>query len=138
MLKKHTLIGAAVALALSAGSALAAVSSDEAAKLGKSLTPFGAEKAANAAGTIPEWTGGITKAPAGYSKPELQELKARKLQMDDVAQRDRLALELVDCLADPDAELRDGIAYEFLTRRGRGGSSGGSASPDNLQTNGRQ
>lgn len=69
MLKKHMLIGAAVTLAFSASGALAAVSAEEAAKLGKSLTPFGAEKAGNAAGTIPEWTGGITKAPAGYSKP---------------------------------------------------------------------
>ncbi|WIF65854.1 DUF1329 domain-containing protein [Metapseudomonas otitidis] len=66
MLKKLSLIGAAVAFALSAGSALAAVSAQEAAKLGTSLTPFGAEKAGNAAGTIPEWTGGITQAPAGY------------------------------------------------------------------------
>jgi hypothetical protein len=66
MLIKHTLMGAAIALALSAGSALAAVSPQEAAKLGASLTPFGAEKAGNAAGTIPEWTGGITKAPADY------------------------------------------------------------------------
>lgn len=66
MLKKLSLIGAAVAFALSAGSALAAVSAQEAAKLGTSLTPFGAEKASNAAGTIPEWTGGITQAPAGY------------------------------------------------------------------------
>lgn len=66
MLIKHTLMGAAIALALSAGSALAAVSPQEVAKLGASLTPFGAEKAGNAAGTIPEWTGGITKAPADY------------------------------------------------------------------------
>lgn len=69
MLKKHTLIGAAIVLALSAGNALAAVSPAEAAKLGASLTPFGAEKAGNAAGTIPEWTGGITKAPAEYKTP---------------------------------------------------------------------
>ena len=69
MLKKHTLIGAAIALALSAGSAFAAVSPAEAAKLGASLTPFGAEKAGNAAGTIPEWTGGITQAPAAYKTP---------------------------------------------------------------------
>ncbi|MFP6860283.1 DUF1329 domain-containing protein [Pseudomonas sp.] len=69
MLKKHTLIGAAIVLALSAGSAFAAVSPAEAAKLGASLTPFGAEKAGNAAGTIPEWTGGITKAPAAYKAP---------------------------------------------------------------------
>ena len=69
MLKKHTLIGAAIVLALSAGNALAAVSPAEAAKLGASLTPFGAEKAANAAGTIPEWTGGITQVPAEYKTP---------------------------------------------------------------------
>src|SRR5690606_36640495 len=66
MLMKHTLMGAAVALALSAGSALAAVSADEAARLGSTLTPFGAEKAGNADGSIPEWAGGITQAPAGY------------------------------------------------------------------------
>lgn len=69
MLKKHTLMGAAIALALAAGQALASVSPAEAAKLGASLTPFGAEKAGNAAGTIPEWTGGITKAPADYKGP---------------------------------------------------------------------
>lgn len=66
MLKKLSLISAAVALALSASSALAQVSTQDAAKLGSSLTPFGAEKAGNAAGTIPAWTGGITQAPAGY------------------------------------------------------------------------
>ncbi len=66
MLKKRSLTGAAVALALYAGGALAAVAPQDIAKLGSSLTPFGAEKAGNAAGTIPEWTGGITQAPAGY------------------------------------------------------------------------
>ncbi|MDH4564448.1 DUF1329 domain-containing protein [Pseudomonas sp. BN411] len=66
MLKKLSLISAAVALALSASAALASVSTQDAAKLGASLTPFGAEKAGNAAGTIPAWTGGITQAPAGY------------------------------------------------------------------------
>ncbi|AYC34022.1 DUF1329 domain-containing protein [Pseudomonas cavernae] len=40
-----------------AGSALAQVSPDEAAKLGKELTCVGAEKAGNAEGTIPEYTG---------------------------------------------------------------------------------
>jgi hypothetical protein len=58
-----TLVGAAL---LSAGVAQANVSADKAAQLGKSLTPMGSEKAGNAAGTIPEWTGGILRAPAGY------------------------------------------------------------------------
>ena len=35
-------------------------------RLQADLTPLGGEKAANAAGTIPAWDGGITKAPAGY------------------------------------------------------------------------
>ena len=44
----------------------AAVSAAEADKLGTSLTPIGAEKAGNAAGTIPAWDGGNTKVPAGF------------------------------------------------------------------------
>ncbi|MBD3868575.1 MAG: DUF1329 domain-containing protein [Acidobacteria bacterium] len=35
--------------------------------LGDGLTPLGAEKAGNADGTIPEWTGGLTSPPAGYT-----------------------------------------------------------------------
>lgn len=58
--------GVAVALVLLAGNSMAAVSPQDAAKLGSSLTPLGAEKAGNAAGSIPPWTGGITQAPAGY------------------------------------------------------------------------
>lgn len=42
-------------LSLLASGVMAAVSADEAAKLGASLTPMGAEKAGNAAGTIPAW-----------------------------------------------------------------------------------
>jgi hypothetical protein len=60
-----------VAFALAAathGVAQAAVSADEAAQLGKTLTPMGAEKAGNAAGTIPVWDGGLSKAPAGYKE----------------------------------------------------------------------
>ncbi|TBV03789.1 DUF1329 domain-containing protein [Phytopseudomonas dryadis] len=66
MLKKHALVGTAIALILLAGYTRAALSPQDAAQLGSSLTPFGAEKAGNAAGSIPEWTGGLTQAPAGY------------------------------------------------------------------------
>ena len=61
--KKHALtvlVGAAV---LATGMAQAAVSAQEAAKLGTTLTPVGAEKAGNAAGTIPAWEGGIVRPP---------------------------------------------------------------------------
>ena len=59
------LMAAAVAAVLAAP-AWAAVSADEAAKLGKSLTPLGAETAGNAAGTIPAWNGGLKAPAAGF------------------------------------------------------------------------
>ena len=62
-----TLMSLAV-LAFFSSPALAAVSADEAARLGKTLTPLGAERAGNAAGTIPAWDGGITKPVAGYKE----------------------------------------------------------------------
>src|SRR5262245_45023367 len=43
-----------------------AVSPEEAARLETDLTPLGAERAGNAAGTIPPWTGGITQPPPVY------------------------------------------------------------------------
>ncbi len=66
IIKKTTLVSLAVSLVLTGGSAMAKVSSEEAKKLGNELTPMGAERKANADGSIPEWTGGITSAPAGY------------------------------------------------------------------------
>jgi len=44
----------------------AEVSADEAAALKSTLTPFGAERSANDAGTIPAWEGGMHRAPDGY------------------------------------------------------------------------
>jgi len=52
-------LSAAVVLSILAGSVIAEVSSQEATKLGTSLTPLGAEKAGNADGSIPEWTAGL-------------------------------------------------------------------------------
>ncbi len=49
-----------IAAAATAFTAQAAVSADEAARLKTTLTPLGGEKAGNAAGTIPAWTGGYT------------------------------------------------------------------------------
>jgi len=50
---------------LAAAQGQAAVSADQAQALKKDLTPMGAERAANAEGTIPAWTGGMTQNPAG-------------------------------------------------------------------------
>ncbi|WP_432696215.1 DUF1329 domain-containing protein [Marinobacterium sp. YM272] len=53
------------ALLIAAPQAQAAVSADEAAKLGQELTPLGGEKAGNADGSIPAWTGGIIEMLPG-------------------------------------------------------------------------
>jgi hypothetical protein len=59
MKKLKTILGAGILVAAcAAGSASAA----DAARLGADLTPMGAEKAGNAAGTIPAWNGGIKSA----------------------------------------------------------------------------
>ncbi|MFZ6048761.1 DUF1329 domain-containing protein [Pseudomonas sp. CR3202] len=47
----------------------AAVSAEEAQQLKSTLTPLGGERAGNKDGTIPPWSGGELKAPAGY-KPD--------------------------------------------------------------------
>ncbi|MEH6484685.1 MULTISPECIES: DUF1329 domain-containing protein [Pseudomonas] len=54
-------------LAVSASQAFAATA-EEAAQLGKNLTPMGAEKAGNADGTIPAWDGGYTKVDPAYKQ----------------------------------------------------------------------
>jgi hypothetical protein len=64
----HSRIIVAALASACISSALAAVSADEAKQLGTTLTAVGAEKAANKEGTIPEYTGGLTVAPAGFNK----------------------------------------------------------------------
>ena len=66
MFRKNLIAASLVALA--SGPAFAAVTADEAKQLGTTLTPVGAEKAANKEGTIPEWTGGLTTPPADSSR----------------------------------------------------------------------
>ena len=63
-MNKKLLLGSAIALSMAAGNVLAAVSATEAARLGKDLTPIGAEKNGNG-GAIPAWTGGA-EVPAGF------------------------------------------------------------------------
>ncbi len=59
----------AIAVAMTfAGGAQAAVSAQEAAKLKTTLTPLGGERAGNADGSIPAWTGGYIKVPEGYKE----------------------------------------------------------------------
>ena len=55
----------ATILVCAANPALAKVKAEEAAKLKTELTPMGSERAGNEEGTIPAWTGGISKIPDG-------------------------------------------------------------------------
>ncbi|MET1080406.1 MAG: DUF1329 domain-containing protein [Pseudomonas sp.] len=62
MLRKFAFVlVAAVAL-----QAQAKVEPAQASRLEKDLTPLGGERAGNAAGTIPAWSGGVLSPPAGY------------------------------------------------------------------------
>lgn len=71
-MRNHVVAGiAAVLLGLSTH-ALAKVTAAEAERLGKDLTPVGAERGANASGTIPEWVGGLKTPPASWQKGEVE------------------------------------------------------------------
>ncbi|ANY87756.1 MULTISPECIES: DUF1329 domain-containing protein [Pseudomonas] len=63
----HTLLASCLSL-LALNVAQAAVSSDQAARLGTSLTSVGAEKAASADGSIPAYQGGLVTPPASYQQ----------------------------------------------------------------------
>ncbi len=52
--------------------------------------------------------------PGGYTKAELLAIKQADFEVDDAAKRNALALVFLACVADPDPELRDGLAFEGL------------------------
>jgi hypothetical protein len=71
-------------------------------RLGKDLTPNGAEMAGNKDGTIPAWTGGLSKPPAGwkpeqgYADPFKDEKPILKIDAKNVDQyKDKLSAGLV-------------------------------------------
>lgn len=65
-MKRLTTLAAVACLALGSAQLSNAATEAQAQALGNTLTPLGAEKAANRDGSIPAWTGGDTKAPAGW------------------------------------------------------------------------
>lgn len=75
------IVGVALALVFTttlSATASAAVSEQDAARLGKDLTPVGAEKAASKDGAVPAWDGGMTKVPAGWKPGRLDPFKDDK------------------------------------------------------------
>lgn len=81
---KKLLLSSALILASSA--TFAAIPAEEAAKLGNSLTPVGAEKAGNAAGTIPAWDGGLSSSQDRYSNPFAGEQPLFTISADNAEQ----------------------------------------------------
>jgi hypothetical protein len=53
-------------------------------------------------------------APAGYTRAQLDALKAAEWAIADDAARNAFARALTACLGDPDPAIRDGIAFEAL------------------------
>jgi hypothetical protein len=74
MMKKNITTASLLMLSLVSSYTFAKVTAEQAEQLGKTLTPLGAEMAANASGTIPAWTGGLTSknttASADSGRPE--------------------------------------------------------------------
>jgi len=66
VIRSALLIGGVVV----ASAVAAPVNAADGAQLGQTLTPVGAEKAGNRDGSIPAWTGGELKAPAGWKPGE--------------------------------------------------------------------
>lgn len=50
-----------------------------------------------------------------WTKPAFAKLKGEKFVLKNKAQKDALSLQLLNCLANPDAKIRDGIAFETLS-----------------------
>lgn len=71
--------------------------------------------------------------PTGWTKEKLLELKANKFVVDDFAERQRLAVDLLACLSSPDPQLRDGVAFEAETTWLRGGQFDHAARQEILQ-----
>ncbi len=53
--------------------------------------------------------------PQGTTRAGLLELREQGFAVADASERNRLARALLDCLADGDPELRDGVAFEGLS-----------------------
>lgn len=67
-MRMHLMWMTAAIAALVTGEVQSAPTADEIKLLGTTLTPWGAEVAGNKDGTIPAYTGGLTKSPASFDK----------------------------------------------------------------------
>ena len=83
-------------LALACAAGLAQAKNSDPSELGKSLTPMGAQMAANADGSIPAWTGGLGKdagkvdSKGGYSDPFASEQPLLTITAQNLGQYSKL------------------------------------------------
>ncbi len=61
-----------------------------------------------------------TCSPPGFDEQRLLQTKSEGFAIADPGQRARFAIDLVDCLGDPEPHIRDGIAYEGILTLLRG------------------
>ncbi len=71
-MRKQLVTGVAIMVLSVSGNVAAAVNVPEAQKLNSELTPVGAERQANASGSIPEWTGGLSQPPANWEPGQIE------------------------------------------------------------------
>lgn len=69
MTTTFTRLALALSLTVAGAAVQAAVPAEQAARLGNTLTPVGAERAGNADGSIPAWDGGLAPSDDRYSDP---------------------------------------------------------------------
>ncbi|MCG3171383.1 MAG: hypothetical protein CALGDGBN_02995 [Pseudomonadales bacterium] len=105
-MKIRSLFAAALIGAVYSSALHAAVSAEQAARLGADLTPVGAERAGNADGSIPAWDGKGTPVPAGwkpgddYRNPFPDEKPLYSVTADNMAQYQPFLAEGVAALLD--------------------------------------
>lgn len=71
-MRNKLVAGVAAVLVGFSTQSLAKVTEAEAARLDKDLTPLGAERAGNASGTIPAWTGGLKTPPGNWKAGDVE------------------------------------------------------------------
>ncbi|MBW7470379.1 MULTISPECIES: DUF1329 domain-containing protein [Marinobacter] len=71
-MRTHVVAGFAAVLFGISGHALSKVTSTEAERLDKELTPVGAERGGNTSGSIPEWIGGLKTPPKSWRKGQIE------------------------------------------------------------------
>lgn len=110
-LRNAVLTGTILAIAATASLSVSASVPDSASDSVSASVPVSASVSASVSDS-----GSASTAcpPAGHTRTTLLALRSQGFVVSDDHARQRLAIDLLDCLAAPDPELRDGVAFEAL------------------------